>query len=440
MKLLPALFLIPITAVFAQAPTAPPAPPPPPAKAAQAPLPPPPPEAATYEEPPVLKASAILRPEFLSGNGWRVQEDVPTWAGRNSYVLESEFGTFDIEGNALLVRRIQELSAIRELRNISKSDEYKEALKKAAKSPLVAAKGLVEHPVKTITGIPKGIFKMVGRAGNSIKNAAQGHEKNPYEDSTTQQMIGFSKAKRELAAKLGVDPYSSNPVLQKELNGHAWTTFAGALTFRIATLPAGGDIANALTAARVTNTFNAALRDKSPADLRIMSEGMLQQMGCSVSLSESFLANNAFSPSAQTAFVLNLNELTGVKSIPILVQLANEQCADESDALFFVETSRILAQVHSKDVPLHAVGAFDILPVAWAKDGRLILALEWDYAAWTQRAADFIGRFKEAKFPDRTANTGYVIALSGFASPAAAAGVRNAGIALTTGISPGPMK
>ena len=240
----------------------------------------------------------------------------------------------------------------------------KAALKAAAKSPLVAAKQLVEHPVKTVSGIPKGVFKMIGRAGNSIKNAAQEQEKNPYEDSTSQQMIGFSKAKRALAAKLGADPYSSNPVLQEELNGHAWTTFAGKATFAIVTIPVGGAVGGALTVTNVSSTFNNVLRDKSPADLRIMNEEILQSLGCSVAESEAFLGNTAFSPSAQTAFVLNLKELKGVKSIPILAQLARDQAADESDALFFVETSRILASIHQK-TPLHAVGAFDILPVGW---------------------------------------------------------------------------
>lgn len=427
MKLIPIICLLPI-AVFAQGPEPIPAPGVVPASVSSA-----------FEEPPVLKASEILRPEFVSGPGWKVREEVSTWAGRNYYMLETEFGTFEVEGNAMLVRRIQEVSAIRQLRGISKSEEYKAALKTAAKSPLVAAKALVEHPVKTVTGIPKGVFKMIGRAGNSIKNAAQGSAKSPYEDSTAQQMIGFSKAKRELAAKLGVDPYSSNPVLQEELNGHAWTTFAGKATFAVVTIPIGGAVGSALTVTNVTNTFNNALREKSPADLRIMNEGLLQGLGCTVALSERFLGSPAFSPSAQTAFTLNLNELRGVTDVPMLVQLALESCEDEGDAQFFVETSRILAQIHTRDVPLAAIGAFDAFPVAWAKDGRLILALEWDYASWTERAADFVTRFKEAKVGDK-APPGHVIALSGLASPLAQAGARKAGVALTTGISPGPLK
>jgi hypothetical protein len=429
MKLLPVLCLVQ-AGVLAQGIKEPPPP---------VPQPPPAGQAVLFEDPPVLKASEILKPEFLSGDGWKVREDVPTWAGRNSYVLETEFGVFDIEGNAMLTKRIGEIAAIRQLKSISKSDEYKAALKAAAKSPLVFAKGLVEHPVKTVTGIPKGIFKMIGRAGNSIKNAAQERPQNPYEDSATEQMIGFSKAKRELAAKLGVDPYSSNPALQEELNGHAWTTYAGKMTFAIATIPVGGAVGGALTASNVTTTFNGVLRDKSPADLRIMNEGLLQRMGCTTAEAENFLGNNAFPPSAQTAFVLNLGELHGVSDIPQIVNLATRTAADESDALFFVETSRILAHIHTRDVPLEAIGAFDFLPYAWGKDGRVIFAVEWDYASWTERAADFISRLKAVEFPHKQP-AGFVFALSGAASPLAAENLKKMNIGLSTFISPGPVR
>jgi hypothetical protein len=59
-----------------------------------------------------------------------------------------------------------------------------------------------------------------------------------------QQLIGFSDTKRKMAIKLGVDPYSTNPVLQHELDGIAWASFAGGSTFYLATLPIGGGAGN----------------------------------------------------------------------------------------------------------------------------------------------------------------------------------------------------
>ncbi len=47
---------------------------------------------AGFEEPPLLSAAAILKPEFAAGPGFTVRDPVITWAGRNSYTVDSDFG------------------------------------------------------------------------------------------------------------------------------------------------------------------------------------------------------------------------------------------------------------------------------------------------------------------------------------------------------------
>ena len=60
------------------------------------------------------------------------------------------------------------------------------------------------------------------------------------EGSRMQQLIGFSDEKRKVAISLDVDPYSTNTVLQHELDGIAWASFAGGMTVQFATMPIGG--------------------------------------------------------------------------------------------------------------------------------------------------------------------------------------------------------
>ena len=131
-----------------------------------------------FEEPPVLSAAAILQPEFAAG----VREAVPTYGGRNGYMIDSDAGTFEADGNALLVRRVREIAAIAKLREVSRTDEYKTALAAAAKSPLLVAKGLVQNPVSTVSGVPKGVWKFMNRAGQGIKEKSEGRARSPYED------------------------------------------------------------------------------------------------------------------------------------------------------------------------------------------------------------------------------------------------------------------
>ena len=389
------------------------------------------------EEPPILSAREILKPEFLAGDGFKVNDDVPTSTGRNRYLIESDYGEFEADGNIMLERRIKEVAAIRKLKEVSRTDQYKKALLAATASPLVVAKDVVTNPVGTITGVPKGLFKFVNRAGQSMKERTHGRERSQYEDSNAASLVGFSKAKRVVAIQLGVDPYSSNETLQRELNGIAWATFAGKMTFTLATMPVGGAAGLALTSAGVTNTLNKTLLDQAPAELRLRNLKAMLAMGCDRAVANRFNTNTAFSPSVQTAIVMNLETLDGVANRAVFVDLAGSEATDEGDALFYLGTSQVLAELHAKK-PLARLQPVGRIPVALRKDGRAIVAIQWDYAAWTDNAANFIGLLKASDFGKKKA--GLTIAISGDASPLAQQKLKDASIELVTRIAPGPLR
>ena len=242
-----------------------------------------------------------------------------------------------------------------------------------------------------------------------------------------------------MALKLGVDPYSSNEALQRELNGVAWAAYAGKMTFTLATVPVGGAAGLALTATNVSSTFESAIRDQSPSDLRRASLKRLLAMGCERADADAFLNNIAFSPSVQTALVLHLDSLKGVENRAAFIQLANSQSEVEGDALFFSQTARLLAQLHANGRTLARIETIGSLPVAAGADGSLVVALEWDYAAWTQNASDFVGLLKVTKF-GKKAPASCVIALTGDASPMVQQPLTDAGITLATRLAPGPLQ
>jgi hypothetical protein len=389
------------------------------------------------EEPPTLSAKEILKPDFLAGDGFTVQDEVPTSTGRNRYLITSEYGEFEADGNIMLERRIREVAAIRKLKEVSRTDGYKKALKAAAASPLVVAKDVVTRPVSTITGIPKGLFKFANRLGQGVKEKTDGRQRSQYEDSNAASLVGFSKAKRTVAIQLGVDPYSSNETLQRELNGLAWATFAGKMTFSLATAPIGGAAGMALTGAGITNAFNKALLDQAPTELRLRNLKVLLAMGCDRAVADRFINSTAFSPSVQTAIVMDLETLDGVANRAAFVDLAGSEATDEGDALFFLGTSRVLAELHAKK-PLARLQQVGRIPVAVRRDGRAIVAIQWDYAAWTDNAANFVGLFKASDFGKKP--SGLTIGISGDASPIAQEKVKEANIELVTRIVPGPLR
>lgn len=390
--------------------------------------------AAVFEELPVLNASEILRPEIVAGPHHKVREPVPTYFGSNQFTIDSDFGVFQANGNEMLVRRINEINAIAELKNVSRTEEYKRALSAAAKSPIAAAKNIVNDPVNTIANVPKGIMKFMSRAGESVKNIGKKTESNEAEGSNVQQLIGFSDAKRKVAIELGVDPYSTNTVLQHELDGIAWASFAGGATFSLATLPLGGP---AMTVTNVTSTFEDVLREKSPTDLKIMNRKTLLALGAGQRETERFLNNNAFSPSEQTAFVLNLKSLNGVANRNAFVRVAAEKSSDEQDAIFCVQTAALMSRIH-KDKPLARLAMIGDFPICVAKDGTIIVAFQWDYGAWTSGAAGFTSNVQ--KLAAESGKKNVLVALSGQVSPRLREELEKRGFTVQDRLVPGPLK
>jgi hypothetical protein len=102
-------------------------------------------------------------------------------------------------------------------------------------------------------------------------------------------------------------------------------------------MPLGGP---ALTVVDVTGTLNDVLKEKSPADLKMMNRKTLRVMGAGEKDTERFLNNNAFSTSQQTAFVLNLNSLGGVGNRGAFARTAGETSSNEQDAPIRFSSSR----------------------------------------------------------------------------------------------------
>jgi len=389
-----------------------------------------------YEELPELKASEILRPEILNGPHHKVREEVSTYFGANHYVIDSEFGVFEAEGNEMLVRRVNEINAIAKLKEVSRTDQYKNALVTAAKAPVAAAKSIVTDPVNTVKSVPKGIMKFMGRAGESIKGMGKKASSDSVDGSTARDVIGFTGTKRKVAVSLGVDPYSSNAVLQKELDGIAWAAFAGGATFQLATMPIGGGVGAALTVTNVAGSLEDLLATKDPSDLKIMNRKTLLAMGANSTAVESFLNNEAFSPTAQTAFTLSLKALGGVANRGAFVKIAGQNSSSEADAIFCVQTAALLAKLHNGEMPLARIAPINNFPTCVAKEGTIVAALQWDYAAFTARADDFSKLLQAQTKPPATCFVG----LSGVASPHLRQELEIRGFRVEDHLSPGPLR
>ncbi len=392
-----------------------------------------------FESSPILDAATILQPGYFQGPNFRVRPPVPTYGGVNSFEIDSDFGVFSADGNALLMRRVAEINAIAALNDISKTDEFKQAALKAAQSPLVVAKELVTNPVGTISGVPRGIWKFLNQAGQSVKELGEGRKPDPVDGNVAQNLLGFSKVKRKISLDLGVDPYSTNEAFQEALNQVAWPTFAGGLTVNIGVAVATAGIGNAglaLTAVNWTGNFNDILRENSPADLRLMNLGLLLAMGVTRPDAVAFLNNNAISPTAQTILVGSLAQLGQATGREYFIQQATVS-ADEHDALFYQQCAQLMALVNAS-APISAITLVNGLPLCLTASGAVVVPLQWDYVAWTPMAAKFANTVKGLSFG--TPPVSYNLVISGVVSPMAADELAKLGIGISQKQLPNPLK
>jgi hypothetical protein len=393
---------------------------------------------AAFEELPELKASEILKPELLKGPHHVVRDPVPTASGMNQFTIDSDFGVFEADGNEMLLQRLKEIDAIAQLAEVSRTDEFKKSLVAAAKSPLNSAKNIARDPAQAISNVPKGIMKFLGRAKETVKNVGKGGGEGEGEGSRLKDAIGYSDKKRKIALQMGIDPYSTNTVLQKELDDVAWASWAGGFTFSVATAPISGPIGAALTVTDLNNTVEQLLREKSPSELEQINRGTFRGVGGSASDTERILNGGAFTPTQFTTFAVNLKALKGVANRGAFVKVAAQKSTTEADALFCVHTAALMNQVHEK-TPIARMVMLRDFPICVAKDGTIIVALQWDYAAWTSGAARFTDEVQ--KLADKSGQGAHVfVGLSGQVSPRLRQELETRGFTVHDRLAQGPLK
>ncbi len=390
-----------------------------------------------FESLPTLSASAILQPQYLSGPNFTVRDPVPTNAGSNQYTIDSDYGVFTADGNAMLMRRVAEIQGIAALQAISQTTEFTQAAAQAAATPLNVAQDLVTNPLPTLASVPRGILGFLNQAGEAVKNVADGNTSGIGQGQLVENLSGFAKTKRDLALRLGVDPYCNNQVFQNELNKVAWPAFLGKFAVGLGMGAIGGAAGATLHGLNWTATLQDSLRDKSPGELRQMNLGVLiNNMGIAPDAANAFVNNSAISPTTQTLTVAALAQLGNIPGQgEFILRAANSQ--DEHDALAFQQSAQIMANLNNTS-PVARITHLNGLTVCQIRDGSVVVPIQWDYVAWTPMAERFITALKAAKFTTRP--SGYLVAITGVVSPMAAEALTARGITFAEKQLPSPLR
>ena len=198
---------------------------------------------ASDEPPPTVNAAKVLTAAQLKGAHHQVVATVSTPGFFHEFTVTSEYGTFTAVGRRELDRVIREIDALHELSQVSKSDIFVEAAGQSLVNVGKGAANAVINPVDTAKGIGGGLKRMGTNLGRRSKRAADealdedpelSEEEKADQGSGTSNaaygVLGVNSAVRRWAAKVGVDPYTTNSTLKAALEGVAKVDAAGGLT------------------------------------------------------------------------------------------------------------------------------------------------------------------------------------------------------------------
>jgi hypothetical protein len=338
--------------------------------------------AADYDAPTTRSARDVLPKEMLVGSHHRIGDAVMADGYMHHFTVDSTYGAFETSGQGALRKLLAEIRAIAALRDIKKTKAWADAVADSASGPFRLAKNLITNPVDTVAGVPKGAYKLLEEAGEAVTN-----ERDPSDDPAYKKALLVSGRKRDYASQLGVDVYSSNSVLQKELNSVAWAAAIGNLSVSAALMPVGGTAGTVVTSVRFGNALNDHLKNQPANRLRIMNEEKLAAMGIPGDLARRYLDHPHYSPRHDTIIAEALTGLGGAAGRDRFLQRALG-AEDEIEANFFTNVAQILRGYHASVAPIaeiHLVGGR--LTVAQARNGTTLVPLPIDYLMWTPATA-----------------------------------------------------
>lgn len=336
-----------------------------------------------WEVPPLFSAAGLLTPDWLKGPHHLVQDELVNDGAQYHFVVSSDFGTFPAVGMPMLRTRVIEIEAIAALKDVRQSEVFVDALKFQLSHPLYGLKILLTEPGRVGTSVGGGLLEFLAMPGQVRK--LEGSEQ---EDSMSKSAIGFSYLKRKIAFQFGVDPYSSNPTLQDELNELTWIAFTADLAPQIGYvfMPATAIMWMTFSATRWTSYLDEQVRDNSPGDLRAMNRAKLLKMGISEEDIHRFFLNSHYSPRHATIITTALDELASVDDRQAFLAIAEEANSEEL-VLFYQHVAEMMRGYHVNIGAVDRLLVLPRVPALYTKNKTLVVMLPVDYLFWTSRVA-----------------------------------------------------
>ena len=327
-----------------------------------------------FEQPQSFSTSKLLPAEALSGVNFSVEPRFINDGFLNTYIINSSYGKLRVVSTARLFKRIHEMNVIHEIEKMSKTKEFAEGVAEKGKDVVHGAVSVVLHPIDTVTGAVTGVGKLFKRVGENVGGQARSDEENRFED-----IIGYSKTKRDYANELKVDVYSHNPLLQAELDSLTSSGYAGNMLTALAISAFTGPV---ISATGTTNLLNKVVKDMAPPDLRRMNREKLEKMGVLEATADAFVKNSSYTPREQTVLVNVLFEMKNTQGRDQFIKFATH--ADHYDVTYFRQLQAEMYADHNRNVtPIKQFISLGRFIAGVTKNNAIDVCFPLDYLLWT---------------------------------------------------------
>lgn len=357
--------------------------------------------ATDFEPAPRLSAKDVVPATRLKSAAYTIDDVVPNDGFLNTYTIRTPFGAFEAQGDVLLDMRLDEAEALAKLDEVSKTGVLAKAL---GRSVVNTGRGVVQFvtkPVDTLKGVGGGLKRFgvnLGRKGkraaDKAVDAVQGDEADgedpeaPKGEKSTgakvggaaggaaKAILGVNSARRRWAAKVGVDPYTTNELVQRTLEEIAKVDAAGSVVARVA-IPIP-------LAVGTTATISGLVWSKDPEELLKLNESSLKAMGVpDAGVKEFLYGNDAYTLTTCTIIAQALHAATGVEGRAAFVETATG-ATTEAEAWFYATSAQLLQRL-AVETPVASLLGDSHATVARTKDGRAVVLLPADYITWNEQ-------------------------------------------------------
>ena len=340
-----------------------------------------------------IAVADVVEPALLSGPLHVLQPCARVDGHMLQFRLDTRFGPQEAASLGLLRIRVAELPAVEALERASHAGLAATAAEDSVRRIGSTVESVASRPAQTLKALPAGALRFFqdkldqlggtlqdagDRAGEQFAGAGEAYDRVSTRPGVVLQeaaddpwwqrgggrlwrlgkdWIGYGETRRRWAQRLGVDPYSSNPLINDRMDSLAWAALAGDKAVGMATGQLGSAAGQALGAAR---RINRMVWELPPEQVRERNDQRLAALACGEAERRRFLRNGRFTPTLQTALVDALVELQPARGCIDVIELAAALDV-EVEVRYLVDALALLAAQGITDGELLLVGSAPVL-------------------------------------------------------------------------------